>query len=105
MPLIQKLAGDLFPKSHARHYVQRSPAVDSPLESISNADHPATALVGDQADFDYDAFAVLTFDNKAAFEALHARMSQKGATEELAADEESFWIVRGRRWRLLTNPT
>lgn len=80
VPLVESIAGSLFPKSHTRHYIQRA----------DGADHPATVLVGSQADFGYDAIAELIFDNEAAFQAFFARVTEPKAAEKIAQDEDKF---------------
>lgn len=95
VPLLQNLTGDLFPNSHTRYYIHRtSVAEDLAGGTSGNSNHLATVLLGDQADFDHDAFAVLIFKNKSAFEALHARMSQRDAAERVVEDEDAFFGSR-----------
>jgi EthD domain len=57
--------------------------VDRTAASATNADHPATVLVGAQAGFDYDAFTELVFQDDAAFQALFACVGQAEAAEKL----------------------
>lgn len=80
VPLVESIAGSLFPKTHTRRYIQRA----------DGADHAATVLVGSQADFRYDAIAELIFDNEAAFQAFFARVSEPKAAEKIAQDEDKF---------------
>ncbi len=97
MPLIRSLAGPTFPNSHTRHYPQRtsSPSPSS-NNNKSNADpYPATVLIGTQADFDYDAFALLEFDDEAAYQRFFEVISEEGAAGRIAEDEEMF-LDRGR---------
>ncbi|KAL5049299.1 hypothetical protein BDW71DRAFT_204562 [Aspergillus fruticulosus] len=75
IPLLQRLAGQTFPVSHTRHYLQQ----------------PVTPLVGDSADLTYDAFAVVQFASKAAFEEFVPVMS----SPEVVEDEDRF-TDRGR---------
>lgn len=92
VPLVKELTGDKFPNSHTRHYIQRS-AVPG---GADNTSWPAAVMLGEQSDFDYDAWAVLDFDSKEAFEAMFAKISEKDAAERLGADEEAF-LDRGKR--------
>ena len=84
VPLIQSLTGPHFPQSHKRFYIQRS------QDAISENAHPATVLAGTQSDFQYDAFAELTFEDEAEFQTLMGIVGQGEAKERLAADEEMF---------------
>ena len=52
-------------------------------------------MVGSQEDFEYDTFAELVFDDKAAFQAFYTLMSQEEPAEKLAKDEELF-MERGK---------
>ena len=47
-------------------------------------------LAGTQADFQYDAFAELTFEDEEAFQTLMGIVGQGEAKERIAADEEIF---------------
>lgn len=61
-------------------------SVDRTATSATNADHPATVLVGAQADFGYDAFAELVLQDDAAFQAFFACVGQAEAAEKIAKD-------------------
>ena len=89
IPLVHSITGSLFPKSHTRRYIQRAEADDAE-EDAHNNDYPATVLVGSQADFEYDAFAEVVFDDQAAFQAFFARVSEAGPAERIAKDEDMF---------------
>ena len=99
IPLIQSLAGPHFPKSHTRRYIQRSEVDASSYSSSANggenAKYPATVLMGTQAEFDYDAFAELVFDDEGHFQTFMGVVGAKEAAERIAADEEMF-LDRGR---------
>lgn len=90
IPLIQSLTGPHFPKSHRRYYVQRSEGADG-----DRNDYPATVLVGTQPDFQYDAFAELTFEDAAHFQTFMGIVSQGEAKRMIAQDEEAF-LDQGR---------
>ncbi|KAJ5368334.1 uncharacterized protein N7496_008094 [Penicillium cataractarum] len=89
--LIKRLTGDDFPLSHKRSYVARN-TVEVAAEGASdrNALTPATVIVGQQADFDFDAYAELTFADQAAFQAFGAKVYAPEAAAQIAADEEKF---------------
>ncbi|KAJ5702598.1 hypothetical protein N7488_010146 [Penicillium malachiteum] len=65
-------------------------------ETISHAPHernaltPAIFLVGQQTDFDFDAYAELTFVDQAAFQAFCAKVYAPEAAARIAADKEKF---------------
>lgn len=89
--LIKRIAGDDFPLSHKRTYVARN-TVDAAPEGASerNSLTPATVVVGTQTDFDFDAYAELTFADQAAFQAFGAKIYDPEAAAQIAADEEKF---------------
>lgn len=89
--LVKRIAGDNFPLSHKRTYVARN-TVDAAPEGASerNSLTPATVLVGTQTDFDFDAYAELTFADQAAFQAFCAKIYDPEAAAQIAADEEKF---------------
>jgi len=82
IPILQEIAGPLFPQSWTRHYIQRSVGEDGT--------RPATVIIGDQADFSYDSYAELIFEDKVAFETFFARLHEKDALERLKGEEEMF---------------
>ena len=92
MPLIQSLAGAHFPKAHVRRYIHRteSGGASATATGTGNNEYPASALVGTQSDFDYDAIAELIFDNETAFQTFFGLVSQPDAAGKLAKDEEIF---------------
>jgi hypothetical protein len=87
MPLIKELAGDQFPLSHTRRYIQRTEGKGS---TEHNAGYPATILVGEQADFDCDCCAELVFAHLAALMTFKDTMAQPEKAARVAADEEHF---------------
>jgi len=88
VPLLKSLAGDLFPKSHSRSYIARTPSGDA--EDPSNAAHPATALAGGPEAFDYDAYAELAFEDDAAFKQFFGCVTQPENAKKIADDESHF---------------
>ncbi|PWY81597.1 hypothetical protein BO94DRAFT_146398 [Aspergillus sclerotioniger CBS 115572] len=89
--LVKRISTDLFPISHKRTYIART-TLDTPAADATsrNATTPATVLVGQQSDFDFDAYAELTFADQAAFQAFMARVTAPDAAAQIAADEETF---------------
>lgn len=80
IPLMRNLTGDTFPLTHERHYVKR----DGP------PDFPAAILTGEQADFDFDAVAVLTYRDEAHFDANWAFFEDEDFSKIIKEDEEKF---------------
>ncbi|KAK9422224.1 putative EthD domain-containing protein [Seiridium unicorne] len=93
VPLVKELAGAHFPLSHTRRYIHRT---EGQGETERNAQNPATVLIGTQVDFDYDAFAELTFEDVSAFQTFMGIMQKPENAERIAADEEKF-LDRSRR--------
>lgn len=65
------------------------------VDTETNAEFPATVLIGSQKDFDYDAFAELSFIDERAFQTFFGISQQPENTARIAADEEQF-LVRPR---------
>ena len=79
VPLLKSLSGPRFPLSHTRYHLSRSPsAPDYPLNLVT--EHPR--------DFDFDAFAVVTFASEAALKEFAATLS----TPEVIEDEARFTV-------------
>ncbi|KAJ5779805.1 Dimeric alpha-beta barrel [Penicillium paradoxum] len=89
--MIKRMTGEDFPLSHHRNYIARN-TVEIPPEGSTprNAFTPATILRGQQADFDFDAYAELTFADQAAYQAFAAKIYAPDAAAQIAADEEKF---------------
>ncbi|KAI4594760.1 hypothetical protein KJ359_007563 [Pestalotiopsis sp. 9143b] len=88
VPLVKEIAGEHFPLSHTRRYVHRTAGKAEGTER--NADYPATVLIGSQAEFDYDAFAELTFADATAFQTFYGITQQPENQERIQADEAKF---------------
>ncbi|KAJ5231171.1 hypothetical protein N7489_011879 [Penicillium chrysogenum] len=65
--LVKKLAGGDFPLSHHRNYIART-----------------------TPDFDFDAYAELTFADQAAYQAFAAKIYAPDAAAQITADEDKF---------------
>lgn len=89
--LIKRLSGDDFPLSHKRTYMARQ-AVEAAPEGAtsSNATTPAVVLVGQQSEFDFDAYAELTFTDEDAFRVFFQKVRGPEVADQIAADEELF---------------
>lgn len=85
MPLVQSIAGPNFPIAHKRTYIHRS----------EDAPHDAMVLVGDQAGFECDAIAELSFEDDEHFKAFMGAVGTKEAKKKLENDEEMF-MDRGK---------
>lgn len=82
IPLMRNLTGDTFPLSHERHYVARAQNDNS---------FPALVLPGgDPAAFDYDAVAILTYRDRAHFDANWAFFEDPETRRIIAEDEAKF---------------
>ncbi|TVY85713.1 hypothetical protein LAWI1_G008996, partial [Lachnellula willkommii] len=68
MPLLISLTGSVFPKTHKRYYLTRTPK-DPSSSNTSNANHAVTVDEGEAEDFDYDAYAELEFESVEKFAA------------------------------------
>ena len=92
VPLLKSLTGPLFPQSHTRRYVHRVAGDNNspPGTAGRPARYPATVLIGQQSDVDYDAIAELVFDNQAAFEAFFAKVREPDVAVRIGRDEEMF---------------
>jgi len=88
VPLVKSLAGPHFPISHTRTYLHRTE--DTNATGDNNAKYPASVMIGNQSDFDYDAFAELKFKDQGAFGAFFNLMQTPENAEKIAADEEKF---------------
>ncbi|KAL2218182.1 EthD domain-containing protein [Thermoascus aurantiacus ATCC 26904] len=107
VPLVQRLAGPDFPRSHKRWYIARDPVetepetetaegnTDNNSKNNDNTRFPARVLWGRQEDFPFDAVAELTFDNEAGWQRFVAKAREPEAARLLAEDEERF-LDRGR---------
>ena len=89
IPLLKSLTGDLFPQSHTRFYLARTPK-DAASADTSNANYAPNILVGEAEDFDYDAFAQVVFKSQADFGAFFAYMQSPDIAAKVHENEERF---------------
>ncbi|KAK8068982.1 hypothetical protein PG994_005598 [Apiospora phragmitis] len=93
IPLMRNLTGDTFPLSHERHYIRRDGG-----DGDGSSTFPAAVLVGtSQTAVDYDAVAILTYRDKAHFDANWAFFEDPETSKIIAADEAKFSGVDQRR--------
>lgn len=92
--LIKRLTGDDFPLSHKRHYIARNVVSSDESKNITaterNATTPAIVFAGQQSDFDFDAYAELTFASQETFQTFIAKVQTPEIAAQIAADEERF---------------
>ncbi|KAF3769089.1 hypothetical protein M406DRAFT_355159 [Cryphonectria parasitica EP155] len=89
IPLVKEMGGEHFPLSHTRRYLARA---EGSAEGTTerNASFPAKVLLGSQADYDYDAFAELTFTDEAHFKTFFSLTRQPENLARLHEDEDKF---------------
>ena len=90
--LFKRLVGDDFPLSHRRIYLARN-TVESAPDGASgrNATTPATVIVGQQSDYEYDCLAEMTFADRANWDACTAKVLSPEINALIAADEDKFY--------------
>ncbi|KAI1262261.1 EthD domain-containing protein [Xylariaceae sp. FL1019] len=103
VPLIRKLTGASFPISHTRHYIHRTER-QADDNTSRNSNTPATVVIGTQEEFDYDAFAELSFEDEAAFQTFFALTQQPDNAAQIAEDEQKF-LDRARMTVVLAGET
>ncbi|KAM7199759.1 hypothetical protein V8F20_005629 [Naviculisporaceae sp. PSN 640] len=69
IPFIKEMAGEHFPLSHTRHYIQRTESPRGEGNSELNPTTPAIVIMGKQADADWDSISELVFADELAFKA------------------------------------
>lgn len=93
IPLMRNLTGATFPLSHERHYVLRDSrnSHNNNNNTDGGGSFPAAVLAGTSPDaIDYDAVAILTYRDKAHFEANWAFFEDPETSRIIAADEAKF---------------
>ncbi|KAI1876588.1 hypothetical protein JX265_004114 [Neoarthrinium moseri] len=86
--LAKDIAGEHFPLSHTRRYIHRTEAKAEGTER--HAGYPATVLNGNQADFEYDAVAELTFSDATAFQTFYDIYQKPENLARIQGDEAMF---------------
>ncbi len=89
IPLLLDLLAAVFPLSHSRFYLKRTPE-DSSLSDSSNSNYRPTVLAGTPDDFAYDVYCELVFEDESSFHAFHAGMREPEVAAKIAEDEEKF---------------
>ncbi|TVY43599.1 hypothetical protein LSUB1_G000526 [Lachnellula subtilissima] len=105
MPLLISLTGPVFPKTHKRYYLPRTPK-DPASPDTTNANHAVRIYEGTAEDFDYDAYAELEFESIEKFAAFGQRLAEVAAAEDGAfhADELAFLDLSKRRCVTVDGP-
>ncbi|KUL85273.1 hypothetical protein ZTR_07977 [Talaromyces verruculosus] len=92
--LIKRLTGDDFPLSHKRYYIARTLVSSEDSKNITGTERnpttPAIVFAGQQSDFDFDAYAELTFASQEALQIFTAKVQAPDAAAQVSADEEKF---------------
>jgi hypothetical protein len=81
IPFMQNLTGATFPLSHVRHYIQRDGAPDYLAQLLPG---------GQQADFDFDVVAVLTYRDEEHFQENWAFFENEETARLIREDEANF---------------
>jgi hypothetical protein len=94
MPLLVSLTGPVFPKTHTRTYLTRTPINPSSSDN-TNANYVAAAFAGKPEDFEYDAYAELVFENAEKFAEFGKRLAEIREAEDgvFHKDELAFLDV------------
>lgn len=82
VPLVKSLVGSNLAQRIERHYFTQT-------EDGSGVYSPSL-LVGSPSSLDFDAYAILTFEDRAAFDRLLATISQPEIAQKISEDEEKF---------------
>lgn len=82
-PLGKRLAGDLWPESHTRHYIARNPG-------SGHEPNAPWILAGNSSDFDWDAMVRLDFKNEGHFKGFSSLVAREGLAKVVAEDSEKF---------------
>ncbi|KAH8703068.1 EthD domain-containing protein [Talaromyces proteolyticus] len=80
VPILQRLAGEDFFLSHQRFYLARGEAIPA----------PATVVLGDDQDFEYDALTIVTFKDQEHMNRFYAKIGTPEAKKEIEEDEARF---------------
>ncbi|KAL3481562.1 hypothetical protein BJX99DRAFT_253483 [Aspergillus californicus] len=95
IPLLQELAGSSFPTFHKRHYLPRAVQDAAAANSdTSNTNYPAMIFAGSAADFQFDVYAEVIFEDVEHFKAFQAAL---GADPERPAAGEDAFLGRSTR--------
>ena len=100
MPLLLSFTRSVFPTSHTRHYLIRTPK-DRSSSDITNKNHAVTVYEGNPEDFnDFDVYAELVFESKEKLNAFAQRLGEMMMTAEdgvFRADEQAFLDLSKRK--------
>ncbi|KAI1752692.1 EthD domain-containing protein [Xylaria castorea] len=90
LPMFRQLVGSHFPVRHTQRYIHRTEARGDSKNTRRNRSTPASILVGDQSDFDYDVIATMEFKDAATFKAHHDFVQQRDILSKITDDEKRF---------------
>ena len=105
MPLLHSLTGSVFPTTHTRLYLIRTPK-DPSSSDVTNANHVVTVYEGKPEDFDFDAYAELVFESLEKLGAFAQRLGEVLAAEDgiFQADESAFLDISRRKVVVVDGP-
>ncbi|KAI8948532.1 EthD domain-containing protein [Xylaria longipes] len=89
LPMFRQLVGSHFPVRHTSRYIHRTES-SSNSNTRRNRSTPASVLVGNQSDFDYDVIVILEFKDGAAFQAHCDFVQQREVLAKITEDEKRF---------------
>lgn len=78
---MKSLTGKTFPLSHTRRYIQRSG---------DDQGYEASVLGGSQADFAFDCFSELMFENEDGFKTMSALLASPESSPKVGEDCAAF---------------
>ncbi|KAI0186132.1 EthD domain-containing protein [Xylaria flabelliformis] len=90
LPMLRQLIGSHFPVRHIQRYIQRTDGPRKHDNTFRNRTTPATVLLGNQSDFDYDAIVTLEFADEAAYQAHYDFVRQRDIKTRITEDEKRF---------------
>jgi len=105
MPLLLSLTGPVFPTTHTRHYLTRTPK-DPSSSDITNANYVVTVYDGKPEDLDYDVYAELVFESIEKWGAFAQRLGEVMAAADgvFRADESAFLDLTKRKVVVVDGP-
>ncbi|KAI0435763.1 EthD domain-containing protein [Xylaria telfairii] len=89
LPMFRQLVGAHFPVRHTQRYIHRTEASSS-SNTRRNRSTPASVLVGNQSDFDYDVIVTIEFEDAAAFQSHYDFIQQPEVLAKINEDEDRF---------------
>jgi EthD domain len=96
MPLLQSLAGEVFPRVHSRRYIDRQPTETSADSPSGVSGYPANVLAGSVDFFDYDCVVEHVHESEDAFKVFFAKMMGDPEVAAKLQEDEEVFMDRGR---------